>query len=235
MNWEKAISEIQSPEFDANLNVVSSMDAFFRAANKEPAVREAYRCLRESGERREEVLDRIHDLAFLEVDPRYENPNDTALAVLLWLSYFAFPDDVDIAVDYVSGAPQCWYAAKLASQLSTPPQAKGDNFSADFGGRHSYWGPKKNLSTENINTRPIPSVSKLRVRITKEGGVPQSDTLDEVPAALGLSHFINSAPIIQYNAAIVDESILLMSQGSMPANSVTLRKSLLSGQQDDDQ
>ncbi len=234
MNWQEAMAQIESSEFDANLNVVSGMSAFFRAADKEPAVREAYRCLRESGDLREEALDRIYDLAELEVDPRYENPNDTALAVLLWLSYFAFPDDVDIAVDYVSGAPQCWYAAKLARQLAIPPQAKGDNLPTVFGGIQSHWGPNRNWSAETVQAKPNPSGSKLRLRTHTEARESQLHPLGESCVGEDLGHSTTSPLITQYKAKIADDSFLLMSHGSRQTNSVTLRTSLSSKRRDDD-
>ena len=62
MNWQEALNEIQSVEFDVNLNVVSSTDAFFEAVAREPAVLEAYDQMRNSGDLREEALGRLCDL-----------------------------------------------------------------------------------------------------------------------------------------------------------------------------
>ena len=231
MNWHEAISQIESPEFDANLNVVSSMDAFFRAADSEPAVREAYRHLLGSGQLREEVLDRIYDLAVMDIDTQYENPNDTALAVLLWLSYFAFPDDAGIAIDYVSRAPQCWYAAKLARCLVTPLQTKGDNYYAVFGDMLSHWGPNSNSLSERVQTKPISSGSKLRLRASVEVGVAQSDMPGDPCARDELDHVVNYSVLTQYKAEIADNLVFMM-RGSKPANSITFRVSLSPNQRD---
>lgn len=121
MNWEQALSDIESHEFAARLNVVSDMRSFFAAAGKEPAVGAVYTGLRESGELREEVLGRINDLAHLQVDLRYENPKDTPLAILLWLATFTGADYPQTAANVVDRAPQCWYAKKLARALLMPP------------------------------------------------------------------------------------------------------------------
>jgi hypothetical protein len=130
MNWTQALKEIESPEFDVTLNVVSNMRAFFAAAAKEPAALTLYGTMRTSGEAREEVLGRIHDLSQLEVDRRYENPNDTALAILLWVTNFAAPEFVQMAADLVDRAPQCWYAKKLARRILVPPLvATGNSWS----------------------------------------------------------------------------------------------------------
>jgi hypothetical protein len=83
MTWHQALDEIQTQEFAAKLNVASGFRSFFRAASEEPAVATLFKAVLESGETREEVFGRILDLSSLDVDIRYENPNDTALAVLL--------------------------------------------------------------------------------------------------------------------------------------------------------
>ena len=127
MNWQKALEEIHSVEFDVNLNVVSGTNVFFRAVSREPAVLEAYRQMRHSGEVREDAFGRIYDLVKQETDPDFENPNDTPLAVLLWLTTFAAPDYAEMAATWVDHAPRCWYAKKLAQRiLNPPPSTTGD-------------------------------------------------------------------------------------------------------------
>ena len=128
MNWQEALEEIQSVEFDVNLNVVSGTNAFFRAVAREPIVLGIYQEMRESGELREEILGRVYDLAAQEIDLRYENPNDTPLAVYLWLTYFGAPDFAAMTAVRVDQAPQCWYARKLSRRiLEPPPSATGNH------------------------------------------------------------------------------------------------------------
>ena len=128
MNWQEALEEIQSVEFDVNLNVVSGTNAFFRAVSQDPAVMEAYREMQQSGEVREEVIGRLYDLVKQETDPRFENPNDTSLAVLLWLTNFAAHEYAELTAAWVDLAPRCWYAKKLAQRiLNPPPSATADS------------------------------------------------------------------------------------------------------------
>ena len=122
MNWQEALSHIESPVLDAKLNMVSSTSTFLRAARKESAVQKTLQSMQESGERREEVLGRICDLAMLETDPRYENPNDTPLAILLWLTCYTEPDFARLAANLVERSPRCWYAHKVAHQITNPHQ-----------------------------------------------------------------------------------------------------------------
>lgn len=127
MTWEQALSEIESYELASNLNVVSSMRSFFGVVAKEPVVLELYRYMCELGDAREGVLGRIHDLSDRPVDRRYENPHDTPLAILLWLTRFAAPDYVEMAADLVDRAPQCWYAKKFARRILVPPPSGTGN------------------------------------------------------------------------------------------------------------
>ena len=126
MTWQEALEEIQSAEFDVNLNVVSGTNAFFRAISREPAVIEAFLLMQQSGELREDVYGRIFGLAQEETDPQYQNPNDTALSVLLWLTRFTAPEIVNVAATLVDQTPRCWYSKELAQRiLNPPPSATG--------------------------------------------------------------------------------------------------------------
>ena len=153
MTWEKALLEIESPDYAANMNVVSSMHAFFNTASKDPIVLEAYRHMLESGEAREAALGRIHDLSCLEVDRRYENPNDTPLAVFLWLTLFAAPDYVGMAADLVDRAPQCWYAKKLARRILVPPPVGTGNVLAR-GSRPAHESAAESSGDMTITVNP---------------------------------------------------------------------------------
>jgi hypothetical protein len=108
---------------------VSGYRAFFKAVSKEPSVRTLLKAMQTSGEAVEHVLGRIHDLSLLEIDRRYENPNDTALAILLWVTSFTSSDYAQLAADLVNRAPQCWYARKLARRILVPPPvSSGDSW-----------------------------------------------------------------------------------------------------------
>ena len=161
MNWQEALEEIQSVEFDVNLNVVSSTNGFFRAVAKEPAVLEAYRQMRESGELREEVLGRIFDLASREIDLCYQHPNDTPLSVLLWLTYFAAGDFAPMAAAAVARAPNCWYARKLARRILNPPPSSTENHRV---GDTSVGRPIAAISSANATfTMAPPTVNLSKV------------------------------------------------------------------------
>lgn len=127
MIWHEALEEICSVGFDVSLNVVSGTNSYFRAVAQHPIVREAYDHLVGSGELGEDAIGHIYTLANADVDPQFENPNDTPLAVLLWLANFATPDNAQLAATYVAQAPHCWYAKKLAQRILNPPPSATAN------------------------------------------------------------------------------------------------------------
>jgi hypothetical protein len=126
-DWRRAISDIVSQEFDIRLNVVSDVRSFLRAAVTEPAVIKLYEAMVGIPRARKAVLEQIQHLSRLEVDRRYQNPNDTALAVFLLLVMFADPRYGEIAADVVDHAPQCWYAKKIARRILNPPPVASEN------------------------------------------------------------------------------------------------------------
>lgn len=126
-DWRRAISDIVGREFDIRLSVVSGVRSFLRAVVTEPAVITLYEAMIGIAQARRAVLEQIQHLSRLEVDRRYQNPNDTALAVLLLLVMFADARHLDIAADLVDHAPQCWYAKKIARRILNPPPVASQN------------------------------------------------------------------------------------------------------------
>ena len=123
MNWQEALAEIKSHDFDANLNVVSSISLFMNAARREPPVVVLYQAMQGSGVVSEEVLGHVYDLSAQDVDLNYENPGDTALAILLWLLSLGQVTYARIAAGRVSGAANCYYAWKVAQSILFPSSA----------------------------------------------------------------------------------------------------------------
>ena len=117
MNWQDTLAYIESPRLDAELNLASGTTAFFRRVGKEAAVQGALQMMTESGWACEEVLGRIRDLSNRETNLDYQNPNDTPLAILLWLTYFTVPHFAQVAAHFVDGAPRCWHAKRLAQGI----------------------------------------------------------------------------------------------------------------------
>lgn len=166
MNWQEALEHIESAELDAELNFASGTTAFFQRVGKEPVIQEALRLVSDSGDALEEVVDRIYCLAMAETDPDYANPNDTPLAVLLWLAYFTAPHCANVGAHYIVRAPGCLYADKLAHHIMTPePNMTADSWGqTDSEKQVSYTSSSKAESlnlisrTDNFRVAGIPPI-----------------------------------------------------------------------------
>ena len=129
MNWQQAITEIESIDFDVQLNVVSSFSLFLNAARGETAVIVLYQAMQESEEASETVLERICELSGRQIDIRYANTNDTALTVYLWLLSLCRKAHATIGALRIVDAPNCFYAWKAARSVLLPslaPMPAGD-------------------------------------------------------------------------------------------------------------
>ena len=189
MTWEEAISTIQSPEFGAELNVVSGTPAFFRAVRSTPAVRQSLNLMKESGDLREEVLGHLHDLSALELDPRYENPHDVALAVFLWLTHYTDPDFARLGAQYVERAPRCWYAIKLARQITHPPVPESSDFRINVN-TDGYASIANTSGTESLNM--ISPAEKVRVIAGPSSGIAFQTQSSEDAQESGFESYLGS-------------------------------------------
>ena len=192
MNWQEALAHSESPRLDAELNFASGTSAFFQGISKEPGIQEALRMVGESGDVREAALSRIHDLAMAEIDPKYQNPNDTALAVLLWLTYFTDAEWARVAADYVERAPRCWYANRLSQRIVNPaPTTSSGSWKHPDGGMQISYGsssPAESLSvmssTPHFRFMATPSIRAERSSNVETGQqAARWDTSPEVNPA----------------------------------------------------
>jgi hypothetical protein len=131
MTFTEAMREIESHEFAARLNVASNFRTFLRAARQQRAVRILLNEL-DSPEKHQEVFFRVFELSRQQVDLRYENQWDTALAIYVWLISLKDPGLAKAAASVTTRAPQCWWAAKISRHILLEEQIRSD---ADIGQR----------------------------------------------------------------------------------------------------
>jgi len=110
-------TRIESPSFAAELNLASSMSL----ADRVLEVSEATRALREMYAHEdsffEDVLERIEQLAQVDIDPRYENPYDAALCAYLWTMDKLNPELGLVAAELVAHSRQTWWARQFATRI----------------------------------------------------------------------------------------------------------------------
>lgn len=108
--------DIESHEFASRLNVASNLVTFLRDARNQVSVIAIFEELDEK-EKLFQVLTRLIDLSRKTVDPRYENPLDTALAVYLWLLSLKNSEVASLGAQFILKCSQCWWAERIARSI----------------------------------------------------------------------------------------------------------------------
>jgi hypothetical protein len=124
MNTE-LFEAIESPALSAQVNVVSGYNQFVRALVSLPEVRSLLDEVK-LHDGAKELLARVLTLLRAPYDPAYENPHDMALAAYLWVLNAADPEKAQEAGKHVLGCPGCWWAAKLAENLTATTNRSGN-------------------------------------------------------------------------------------------------------------
>ena len=113
MTFEEALHDIESHEFAAHVNLASDLATFLRIANDHESVRTLLSGI-VSIDRQKHLLSEVLRLSRLEVDIRYENPWDSALAVFLWVLSLRSPRLAPVAAEATIQTRQCWWALRVA-------------------------------------------------------------------------------------------------------------------------
>ena len=111
---------IESDEFAVRLNIAGTSNIFLELLSGDVYYEHFLDWLNQkaSQEKRvEAVLNRILDLVRLQVNLRYENPYDVALAAYVWALSTVSPGHGRIAAELAVGAPQTWWAEQIAASL----------------------------------------------------------------------------------------------------------------------
>lgn len=118
MNLTKHFLKIESERFAARVNVANSLSVFLDALSEDPAFISLIEHIRENYPITLRILLRIKRLAGLEIDYRYANPYDSALAAYAWaIQTLDMPETASIAAELLLSARQTWWARKIASLI----------------------------------------------------------------------------------------------------------------------
>lgn len=113
MTLEEVLQQVESTEVSVTLNVASSYWPFIREARKLEAVHSLMTLLRTDASLAARVLDRIRLLCNKEVDPRYEHPDDTAIAIYLDALATIGSDVLGEAAQLVQDTHELWWAKRI--------------------------------------------------------------------------------------------------------------------------
>ena len=109
---------IESVRFDVEINVVSSLTAFIAAMESFPVYEFLRFELRDAGNRRW-LASRICALLDKDIDPEYQNPHDTALAVYVHTLLTRDPMYFQVVEEAIMAGSMLWYAPKVLYHLKT--------------------------------------------------------------------------------------------------------------------
>jgi hypothetical protein len=152
VTFKEAMREIESHEFGARLNVASDFNTFLKVARDQEATQALVGLLFEKQRQKvllyqQELLYRIFELSQQRVDPRYENPWDTAFAVYIWAINLIDWDLSKLVAERVSRIANCWWARKISLYILLEQQKQKAGYEQQFmifSGKIPSWDIKNN-------------------------------------------------------------------------------------------
>ena len=127
---QQVFNDIESEGFRAHVNLASDYHVFSRLVFETEAARRLSQLLDEAGNRKL-LLDRIHQLTGTEVDDRFENPWDAALATYVLVMFRKHMLFGQLAVVAARRARQKWWLAQTLARLPSgsqyPSSAEGSS------------------------------------------------------------------------------------------------------------
>ena len=118
MNVYELLAYVESPEFVSKVGLASGERSFLSIVEGDDRYRELRNLVQSDNVSVRVVLSRMKRLASLSYDRRYENPQDTPLAVLV-LALSIVPKYGEIAVDLIGPARDGWWTSKAAEIINS--------------------------------------------------------------------------------------------------------------------
>lgn len=135
MSLEKIFDAIESYEFSARINVASSVDSFLITLTSDDAFHLLVAKINDDLDFGPSIVERIRQLANLQIDVSYSNRYDTALCAYSW----ALLEDTRtfelarIGAELMAAAPRVWWSIKISEKiLSRQTASVGSNTTIDF-------------------------------------------------------------------------------------------------------
>jgi|GEM_PF-6871341 len=120
MNAETLFQMVESAEFEAEVNLASTPRVFWSILSASQAFQELLAYLHEDPSNVIRVMQRAKVLVEIDVDPRFANPYDTALAAYVWALTKEEPPLARIAAEIALTANQTWWAREVAEIVLKP-------------------------------------------------------------------------------------------------------------------
>lgn len=117
MPLDEVMNEIESQAFAARVMVASSNKVFFAALSSDTAFRNLASDLETNRGDAGRVLTRLRNLATTQINYRFQNPHDAALAAYAWALEGVDQGLGSVAAELVLSAPQIWWARQVATTI----------------------------------------------------------------------------------------------------------------------
>lgn len=116
MTFLECVSEIESPEYAARVNLASDYGTFLKGVTLERTTPELALQLRDQGIGLR-LVGRVVRMASQKVDHRYEHPYDAAMAAYVWLLAGTQPSLARIAANAAICVARSWWANRVAETV----------------------------------------------------------------------------------------------------------------------
>lgn len=116
MTFLECVSEIESPEYAARVNLASDYNTFVKGVMLERTTPELAGQLRDQGVGLK-LVGRVVRMASQKVDHRYEHPYDAAMAAYVWLLAGTQPALARIAANAAICVARSWWANRVAETV----------------------------------------------------------------------------------------------------------------------
>ena len=121
MQFMDALNYISSHEYAARVSVASGLEAFERAVMDQEASQVVLEHLKRSMEYAGYVLWEIIDLSGADIDWKYANQWDDAIAALLLLLHMEYPQLAKVASHAADRAPSCYWTRQVFHKMKGIP------------------------------------------------------------------------------------------------------------------
>jgi hypothetical protein len=113
MTFLECVSEIESPEYAARVNLASDYNTFVKGVRLERTTPELAAQIRDQGVGLK-LVSRVTRMASQKVDHRYEHPCDAPMAAYIWLLAGTQPALAKIAANAAICVARSWWANRVA-------------------------------------------------------------------------------------------------------------------------
>lgn len=151
MKLSTLFKKIESDHFTCSIGAASTRALAFEVIKKHPYFNSLYNEIVDHEDLASLVLKRIGVISTFNIDSRYENPHDAALAAYMLALENTHPEFSRIAVSIIISLPNLWWAREAAilalSQISAPTASKESTTSEQQVGQ-AGWGEKVSITSE---------------------------------------------------------------------------------------